>query len=60
MNEDAVSLGEQFYRSLYLEGISTLGKGILRSYSSYMDRGGNPEMVWIYTLIGDPAIVIPR
>lgn len=37
----------------------TLGEAILGALAEYLEQGGDPEMVRIYGLLGDPATALP-
>jgi hypothetical protein len=53
---DAWRLGNDFFRSVFLEGEPTLGEAILRGFTAYRDAGGDALLPRIYNLMGDPAL----
>jgi hypothetical protein len=53
-------LAEEFFRAVFIDNERVLGDAILTAMAAYKERYplGNPYMLDIYTLIGDPALVI--
>ena len=53
-------LAEEFFRSVLIDNERVLGEAILTAMAAYKERYplGNPYMLDIYTLFGDPALII--
>jgi hypothetical protein len=55
-NHEAMVLNEEFHWIVFRDGEKILGNAILKSLRNYRDRGGQPHLSAIYTLLGDPAL----
>jgi hypothetical protein len=55
-NPLAIPLAEGFYSSLFRGRAHRLGDAVLAGHRAYARRGGPAYMIWIYTLLGDPAM----
>jgi uncharacterized repeat protein (TIGR01451 family) len=56
MNEQAKKLGEGFLRGCFEDGVPTLGELVLQSLEDYGAAGEPKYMLYIYSLLGDPAL----
>ncbi len=58
---EAQSLAGRLYRRTADLGSARLGDLVLAAYREYFERGGDPELLDIYNLLGDPAlrVVVP-
>jgi len=56
MNEQAKKLGEGFLRGCFEDGAPTLGELVLQSLEDYGAAGEPKYMLYIYSLLGDPAL----
>ena len=57
-NYRARVLGQAFYRATFADGELVLGEAILAAQRHYAAEGEDREMLDLYNLIGDPALVI--
>jgi hypothetical protein len=51
-------LAEGFFKAAFMSGEKTLGKAVQKALSEYAASGQMPFMLYIYTLLGDPALEI--
>ncbi|UCH92630.1 MAG: hypothetical protein JSV88_20360 [Candidatus Aminicenantes bacterium] len=51
-------LAEKFFTAAFRAGEKTLGKAVLKALADYNTSGSLPFMLYIYTLLGDPALEI--
>jgi hypothetical protein len=62
-NDQAKILGENFYSVVfdegYNEGYETLGGAILKTMQVYGGKGEDSDMLYLYNLLGDPALRLP-
>jgi len=56
MNEQAKKLGEGFLKGCFEDGVPTLGELVLQSLEDYGAAGEPKYMLYIYSLLGDPAL----
>jgi len=54
-NNLAKILDGEFFRAIFIEGEKRLGQSVRRALKAYSEQGGEPLMLDIYTLLGDPA-----
>ena len=57
-NYRARVLGQAFYRATFADGELVLGEAILKAQRQYAAEGEDREMLDLYNLIGDPALVM--
>jgi hypothetical protein len=55
LNENAVRLARLFFQELERGETSEIGEIFLRARAGYAREGGEPDLLAIYTLFGDPA-----
>jgi hypothetical protein len=55
-NSEARLLDSEFYISLYGDGEPVLGKAINNALYEYFLKGVEPHHIYIYNLLGDPAL----
>jgi hypothetical protein len=55
-NAFAMPLAEGFYSAVFQGGAPRLGDAVLAGHRAYGRHGGPAYMLWIYTLLGDPAM----
>jgi hypothetical protein len=55
-NHWAKILDEEFFRAALVDGEKIVGKSMVRAMEAYFSRGGDPAMLDVYTLLGDPAL----
>ncbi len=55
---EAVRLNQLFVEAVHGEGIGELGEAVRRSLELYAESGGLRYMLYIYNLLGDPALGI--
>jgi len=55
-NQLAIPLAEGFYSSLFGGSAHRLGDAVVAGRKAYLSHGGPSYMLWIYTLLGDPAM----
>ncbi len=55
-NKEAQLLNSEFYISLYRNGETILGKAINNAFYEYSLKGKAPYHIYIYNLLGDPAL----
>jgi hypothetical protein len=55
-NHWAKMLDEEFFRTALVDGEKVLGESVVRAMEAYFSRGGDPAMLDVYTLLGDPAL----
>ena len=58
MNEQAKKLNEGLLRGCFEDGVPTLGEMILHSLEDYGAAGEPTYMLYIYNLLGDPALLV--
>src|SRR5262249_5029668 len=52
----AIPLAEGFYSSVFQGRAPRLGDAVVAGHRAYAQHGGPVYMIWIYTLLGDPAM----
>ncbi|MCP4693821.1 MAG: hypothetical protein GY859_37650, partial [Desulfobacterales bacterium] len=57
-NAMAKILDEEFFRIVFEDGEKVLGEAILKALQAYSNRGGAPDTLDIYNLLGDPGMRI--
>jgi hypothetical protein len=55
-NNRAKVLDGEFFRALFVRGEKRLGQSVRRALKAYSEQGGEPFMLDIYTLLGDPGM----
>jgi hypothetical protein len=58
LNNLARQLAEKFFIAAFQAGEKTLGKAVKKALADYNTLGEPPFMLYIYTLLGDPALEI--
>jgi len=58
MNEQARVLADGFYRSTFEDGERVIGDAIREAQRRYVESEGDPYLLDIYNLIGDPATIM--
>lgn len=58
INSLARQLAENFFKAAFMAQEKTVGKAILKTLADYKALDGPPFMLYIYTLLGDPALEI--
>ena len=58
INDQAILLGDGFYRSAFESGERVIGDTILEAQRRYAADGGDEYLLDIYNLIGDPATIM--
>jgi hypothetical protein len=58
LNNLARQLAEKFFIAAFQAGEKTLGKAVQKALADYNTLGEPPFMLYIYTLLGDPALEI--
>jgi hypothetical protein len=58
LNNLARLLAEKFFIAAFQAGEETLGKAVIKALADYNALGQPPFMLYIYTLLGDPALEI--
>jgi len=58
LNYLARQLAEKFFKAAFQAGEKTLGKAVQKALADYNALGEPPFMLYIYTLLGDPALEI--
>ncbi len=58
MNHLAVWLDQGFFSARFVAGVTVLGDLILSASDYYADQGGEQYMLYIYNLLGDPALIV--
>jgi hypothetical protein len=59
-NSDSGELGRYLMPELTAGGSDRLGDRVLRALSAFAAAGGEPSLLRLYTLLGDPATRSPR
>jgi len=59
MNAESKSLAEGFLQSALVEAEETLGDAVLAAQGLYAAAGGRAEVLYVYNLLGDPALPWP-
>ena len=58
INHLARQLAENFFKAAFLAQEETVGKAVMKALADYKALGGDPFMLHIYVLLGDPALEI--
>ncbi len=58
INDQAILLGDGFYRSVFESGNRVIGDTILEAQRRYAEDEGDEYLLDIYNLIGDPATIM--
>ncbi|UCG77246.1 MAG: lamin tail domain-containing protein [Nitrospirota bacterium] len=60
INSRAVTLNGEFYKALFdgTSDNSAIGDIIIKAFKGYSDKGMDPFMIYIYNLLGDPALIV--
>jgi hypothetical protein len=58
LNNLARDLAENFFKAAFQAGEKTLGKAVIKAMADYNALNLPPFMLYIYTLLGDPALEI--
>jgi hypothetical protein len=58
LNYLARQLAEKFFKAAFQAREKTIGKALLKAMADYSAADGQPFMLYIYTLLGDPALEI--
>lgn len=58
LHGEAKLLAERFYRTMEAPLSLRLGDRILRAMSEYRELGGDPALLDLYSLLGDPALLL--
>jgi hypothetical protein len=56
VNAEARLLDEEFYRAVFEDGTVVLGDAVRTALRRFRAGGGDPELPFIYNLLGDPAL----
>ncbi len=57
-NNEARLLDSEFYMALYRDGETTLGRAINKAFYAYSLKGEEPYHIYMYNLLGDPALKV--
>ena len=55
-NEKATILARELYQAIFQEGVNVLGDAVRLAARRYRDRRGFDPMLYLYNLMGDPAL----
>lgn len=58
-NHQASLLAEGFFE-IHGDADLTLGEQLLHAYRRFVERGGDPELIYLYNLLGDPLLRMPQ
>jgi len=58
MNAQAVILDQEFFREVFQNGEKRLGKAIQKAMNNYRRKDMDKNILYIYSLLGDPALRI--
>ncbi len=56
IHAEATLLARQFYGIIAMGQAPRIGDGVRQALTAFKDAGGNPSMLEIYVLLGDPAL----